>query len=431
VQRTLYPKSVVAIFALLTVSVTIAQEKSVRPGINKSFENPNVGDFVGRFEREGRDAFDHQKEIVQTCKFKHGMVVADIGAGTGLFTRLFSPAVGPEGKVCAVDIAEKFVKHIELSAREQKMTNVTGIVCSQDSVNLPPSSIDIAFICDTYHHFEFPHKIMRSIHRALKPDGQVVLIDFQKIEGVSSDFVMGHVRAGQEVFTKEIVEAGFRQVEEVKGMLDESYFVRFEKANSRADALRAEPVEIGTTPQFVFDNFIVDNHWAIKYKRESVKRVFHQPKKFESNPVIRGEGGYTTVIRDEESGLFRMWYQTWVASPIKGKSGRYAIAYAESKDGVSWTLPKLGLFEWKGTKENNIVWTGLQGKRGSQVYMLDVPKEARRGFRFVMLYGGIGGSHLIGSQDASIGIARATRPSRRCTAIRRTPSSTTHGEMNM
>ena len=241
-QRTLYLKSVVAIFALLTVSVTIAQEKSVRPGINKSFENPTVEDFVGRFEREGRDAFDHQKEIVQACKLKHGMVVADIGAGTGLFTRLFSPAVGPEGKVYAVDIAEKFVKHIELSAREQKMTNVTGIVCSQDSVNLPTSSIDIAFICDTYHHFEFPHKTMRSIHQALKPDGRVVLIDFQKIEGVNSEFVMSHVRARQEVFTKEIVDAGFRQVEEVKGMLDESYFVRFEKADRRADALPAEPV---------------------------------------------------------------------------------------------------------------------------------------------------------------------------------------------
>ncbi len=165
------------------------------------------------------------------------------------------------------------------------------------------------------------------------------------------------------------------------------------------DALPDEPVQIGTTPQLVFDNFIVDNHWAIKYKRESVRRVFHQPKKFEGNPIIRGEGGYTTVIRDEANGLFRMWYQTWVASPIEGKTGRYAIAYAESKDGLAWTLPKLGLFQWKGTKENNIVWTGLRGKRGSQVYMLDLPENERRGFRFVMLYGGSGGSHLIGSRD--------------------------------
>ncbi len=385
--------------AILTSTVVFAQDKSVNPGINKSFENPDVEQFIGRFENEGRDAFDHRDEIVKAIGLKPGMTVADVGAGTGLFTRLFAKEVGPEGKILAVDIAEKFVKHVEQTAQKDGLQNVVGIVCKPDSVNLPPASIDLAFICDTYHHFEFPTKTMRSIHTALKPEGQVILIDFHRIEGVSREWTLGHVRAGQEVFTKEIVAAGFRQVEEKKDLLDESYFVRFERADSRADALPTEPVQIGTTPQFVFDNFVVDNHWAIKYKQESVQRVFHQPKKFVGNPVLPGHGGYTTVIRDEESGLFRMWYQTWVASPVKGKSGRYAIAYGESKDGISWTLPNLGLVDWKGTKENNIVWTGLEGKRGSQVYMLDLPEEERRGYRFVMLYGGIGGSHLIGSHD--------------------------------
>ena len=78
--------------------------------------------------------------------------------------------------------------------------NVVGVLCGQDSCGLPPDSIDIAYICDTYHHFEFPSKTMRSIHRALKPGGQVVLVDFHVVKGVSSDFVMGHVRAGQDVF---------------------------------------------------------------------------------------------------------------------------------------------------------------------------------------------------------------------------------------
>lgn len=162
--------------------------------------------------------------------------------------------------------------------------------------------------------------------------------------------------------------------------------------------LPQEPVAIGSEPQFVFDNYIVDNHWPIKYKRESMRRVFHQPTKFEENPVIGVDGGYPVVLRDAETGLFRLWYQTWVASPVKGKSGRYAIAYGESRDGLTWTLPKLGLYEWKGTKENNVVWTGLKGKRGSQVFMLDVPAEQKRGYRYVMLYGE-GGSHLIGSHD--------------------------------
>jgi len=129
-----------------------------------------------------------------------------------------------------------------------------------------------------------------------------------------------------------------------------------------------------------------------------MRRVFHQPEKYAGNPVIKGEGGYVTVLKDNRSGKFRLWYQTWTPSEIKGKSGKYAIAYGESDDGLSWELPKLGLHTWKGTKDNNIVWKGLTGHRGSQAYFLEVPEEFRRGYRYVMLYGG-GSSHLIGSQD--------------------------------
>lgn len=219
---------VAAIFA--TESNSCAQDKSVNPGINKQFENPAPGEFIGRFERDGRDPYDHRFEVLQAIGLKPGMAVADIGAGTGLFTRMFSPLVGPQGKVFAVDIAENFVKHIERQSQADGLTNIIGVVCTSDSANLLPASIDLAFICDAYHHFEYPQKTMRSIHDALKPGGGVILIDFQRIAGFSSDFVMSHVRAGQEVFTKEILEAGFEQVEERRGLLKESYFVRFKKA---------------------------------------------------------------------------------------------------------------------------------------------------------------------------------------------------------
>jgi predicted methyltransferase len=219
----------VTALVLLPISTLLAQQKSVNPGINKTFETPVVSEFVERFEKEGRDAFDHRNEIVAALGLKPRMVVADVGAGTGLFTRLFSRAVGESGKVYAVDISDEFVEHIEKTAREQKVKNIVGVVCMPDSVALPPASIDLAFICDTYHHFEYPHKTMRSIHKALRPKGQVVLIDFHRVEGKTSDWIMSHVRAGQEVFAKEITEAGFKQVEEKKDLLNESYFLRFVK----------------------------------------------------------------------------------------------------------------------------------------------------------------------------------------------------------
>lgn len=208
-----------------------AQEKSVRPGINKPFENPDVKDFLEKFEGESREIFTLRKEIAAACKIKPGMVVADIGAGTGLFTRLFAKEVGPKGKVFAVDIAASFIEHIEKTCKEAEIKNVVGVLCTADNVKLPPKSVDLVFICDTYHHFEFPFRTMESIHQALRPGGQVVLIDFHRIEGKSREWVLNHVRAGQDVVMKEIGSMGFRKVGEEK-LLKENYLVRFEKVET-------------------------------------------------------------------------------------------------------------------------------------------------------------------------------------------------------
>jgi ubiquinone/menaquinone biosynthesis C-methylase UbiE len=209
-----------------------AQEQSVRPGINKRFENPDVPEWIRTFEVESREIYAKRREILAACQLKPGMIVADIGAGTGLFTRLFAPHVGPEGRVYALDITPAFIVHIRKTCKEQGIKNVVGVVCKPDALELPPNSIDLAFICDTYHHFEFPFKTLASLHRALRPGGQVILVDFKRIPGVSSAWVLGHVRAGQDVVTREIESAGFRLVEEKK-LLTENYVLRFAKRAMR------------------------------------------------------------------------------------------------------------------------------------------------------------------------------------------------------
>jgi acetyl esterase/lipase len=232
-----------AVLAAVCLSAP-AQEKSVKPGINQPFENPNVKEYIGKFEVESREIFAKRAEIVAACQIKPGMAVADIGAGTGLFTRLFAPAVGPKGRVYAVDIAPKFIEHIEKTCKESGIQNVVGVVCTPTAVKLPPRSVDLAFICDTYHHFEFPFKTMQTIHDALRPGGQLVLIDFHRIEGKSSAWVLNHVRAGQEVFTREIVSSGFKKAGE-QDLLKENYLVRFERVEP-AQGQASEPVRTFT-----------------------------------------------------------------------------------------------------------------------------------------------------------------------------------------
>lgn len=216
---------------LLLTTNALSQEQSVRPGINEKFLDPtlNVQEWMEKFETESREIFHERQQIVAAVGLKPGMNVADIGAGTGLFTLPFASAVGDVGKVYAVEVAKNFLTHIRTRASKASATNVVTVLCTDRSVKLPEDSIDLAFICDVYHHFEYPQASLASLHRALKPGGELVLIDFKRIPGESSDFVMRHVRAGQEVFESEVIAAGFEKTGEVKGMLKENYFVRFRK----------------------------------------------------------------------------------------------------------------------------------------------------------------------------------------------------------
>jgi len=215
-------------FSVLSSSI-LAQEKSVRPGVNDAFRDPKVSEFQEKFEIESREVFSKRKEIIELCKVVPGMTVADIGAGTGLFTRLFSEAVGPNGQVFAVDIASNFLEHINSTNREAGRKNVKTIQCTPDSTKLEPAIVDVAYICDTYHHFEFPLKTMSSLHAALKPGGRLFLVDFNRVEGESTDWTMKHVRAGQEVFEAEILSCGFKKVREHSDLLKENYFIEFER----------------------------------------------------------------------------------------------------------------------------------------------------------------------------------------------------------
>lgn len=205
-------------------------EQSVKPGVNAEYLKPDLDmtQWVERFEREGREIYEHRAAIVTAARLKPGSVMADIGAGTGLFTPYFSRAVGPKGKVYAVDIVPAFLDRINKRAASEGLANVRTVLCTERSVELPQNSIDFAFICDVYHHFEYPHSSLASLHRSLRPGGEVLLVEFKRLPGKSSDWILNHVRAGQEVFTAEIEAAGFKEIEE-QDILKDNYIVRFRK----------------------------------------------------------------------------------------------------------------------------------------------------------------------------------------------------------
>jgi len=212
-----------------------AQQKSVRPGINDPFNNlteEELSTFVERFEREGREIFDLRKEIVDACQLRPAMTIADIGAGTGLFTRLMASNVA---ELYAVDINQKFLDHVTESCKKEGLKNVKTVLCDQDNCGLEAGSVDVVLICDTYHHFEFPYKTMRSIRKALKPNGIVVLVEFDRVEGKSSEWILKHVRADRATFSKEIELTGFEEIELIDDIFKTSYMKRYKAADRKTE----------------------------------------------------------------------------------------------------------------------------------------------------------------------------------------------------
>lgn len=206
--------------------------EAMAPGINDSFLDPelDVDKYIKRFEIESREVYSAREAVVQACQIQPGQRVADIGAGTGLYTRLFAEAVGSDGWVFAIDIAPRFIEHINVTGRQAGLFNISGVLGTQASIQVPPEAVDLAFVCDTYHHFESPAEMVQSIYHAIKPGGQLVVIDFERIPGVTREWIVSHVRAGKLEFRHEIESGGFQFVEQVEiPGFAENYFLRFRK----------------------------------------------------------------------------------------------------------------------------------------------------------------------------------------------------------
>ncbi|MCC7294084.1 MAG: methyltransferase domain-containing protein [Phycisphaerales bacterium] len=204
------------------------REASVKPGINEAYKTEPVDVWIERFETESREIYSQRERIVEWIGLKPEQSMADIGAGTGLFEPLFARGVGANGTVYAVDLTPAFVERIDRLAKEQGLKQVRAVQCKEDSVELPPGCIDAAFICDTYHHFEYPRSTMASLHRALRPGGQVVIVDFIRVPGVSRDWVLDHVRIGKEDLIREVESFGFKLVQQAEpDFLKENYVLRF------------------------------------------------------------------------------------------------------------------------------------------------------------------------------------------------------------
>ena len=208
------------------------EEVSAKPGINDEFmgKDVNLEEWHQKFETEAREIAAHKDELIAALKLKRGQDVADVGSGTGLFLKPLADAVGVGGRVYALDIAPTFIEALKERVKREGLEQVEVRLSKERSVELPALSIDAAWVCDTYHHFEYPQHVLFSLYKAIRPLGALYVVDFERIQGTSRPWVMEHVRGDKKTTIKEIEQAGFVFEEQipVPGLV-ENYLLRFRR----------------------------------------------------------------------------------------------------------------------------------------------------------------------------------------------------------
>jgi SAM-dependent methyltransferase len=153
-------------------------------GIGKSYFGREISAVMGWqgsawLERQERNQEERTDLLIAALGLKPGLVVADIGAGTGYLSRHIAPSIMPGGKVWAVDIQPEMVNQLIASIKRSGLIQIEPRLCTVDNVMLPASSVDLVVMVDVYHELAFPYEVMSSIFQALKPGGRVVFVEYR------------------------------------------------------------------------------------------------------------------------------------------------------------------------------------------------------------------------------------------------------------
>lgn len=192
-------------------------------GAQHTFEDAER--WAQQFEDPARDAWQKPDEVVAAMGLEPGNRVADIGAGSGYFTRRLGRAVGETGVVYAVDIESNMLQHIAERATEDQQTNIVPVLARPDNPMLAPGSVDVIFICDTIHHIENRPSYYQVLKRDLAPGGRLVIVDFKK-----EDLPVGppvEMKIDKQDMIAEVTAAGFRLTEQ-PDFLPYQYFLIFD-----------------------------------------------------------------------------------------------------------------------------------------------------------------------------------------------------------
>lgn len=199
-----------------------AQQKTMPPPT----QNRPLESRIETMERAQRDEWQKPDEVVKALGLKPGEMVADIGAGSGYFTRRIAKAVAPQGKVYAVDVAADILGYLKERADKEGLHNIVTIVSQPTDPMLPPDSVDLAFFCDTTHHIDHRVEFYKKLAPAVKLHGRMAIIDYPPDSPHAPHKPDQLVPRSQVI--SEAEQAGFKFVKDFS-FLPYHYYLLFEK----------------------------------------------------------------------------------------------------------------------------------------------------------------------------------------------------------
>ena len=178
---------------LLATNLSLAQQTippgyvtiPVSPdGIGKRYMDREISAVMGWqgaawLERNKREREERTDLLLEALALQPGMVIADIGAGTGYLSRRMAPLVMPGGKIIALDLQPEMVNILQAGVNRSGLKQIVVKLGAIDDIKLPKNSIDMAIMVDVYHELAFPYEVMSSIMLALKPRGRLVFVEYK------------------------------------------------------------------------------------------------------------------------------------------------------------------------------------------------------------------------------------------------------------
>jgi arsenite methyltransferase len=202
-------KPSLATFALgLLAPMALAQDTKPRDihEMHRLHQDPEA--YIAMLDDPARDEYQKPHEVITALDLKPGEVIADIGAGSGYFTFRLAHHVGDTGRVYAVDISPEMILHLNRRIHDLQVKNVISILSAPDDPLLSDASINLFFICDTWHHIGGHARYLALLKRMLKPGGRVIMIDFKKAQTPVGPPM--EMRISRDDLLKEMEENGFK-----------------------------------------------------------------------------------------------------------------------------------------------------------------------------------------------------------------------------